>query len=213
MGSLADLTNHQLNTIRLMGGEPLLNPNFTEYFVETRKLFPKSEIVLVSNGTLLRNVKDEDIDLMNKNNIGLCVSNYKINIDMNKFNKFNTHYFHDKASLYNISLDLTGSQDIATSFRDCDIVQHNWLFYKNGRLYQCCIMGNIEYFINHFNVDIDFDIDDISIDVATHTLEEVELFLKTPHQICKYCKPALRQQTYSSFAISKEDISEWTCHL
>ena len=85
MGALADLTNHQLNTIRLMGGEPLLNPNFPDYFVETRKLFPKSEIVLVSNGTLLRNVKDEDIDLMNKNNIGLCVSNYKINIDEMKY--------------------------------------------------------------------------------------------------------------------------------
>ena len=64
-----------------MGGEPLLNPNYVDYYIETRKLFPNSKIVLVSNGSLLRNVKDEDIDILNKNNIELCVSDYGINID------------------------------------------------------------------------------------------------------------------------------------
>lgn len=193
-----------------MGGEPLLNPNYVEYYVEARKLFPNSEIVLVSNGSLLRNIKDEDIDILNQNRIELCVSDYGINIDMNKFNKFNIHYFHNKAMLYNISLDLNGAQDINTSFRDCDIVQCGWLFFKDGRLFQCCIMGNIDYFINHFNADIKYDLDDISIDVSNHTLEEVEAFLNTPHQVCKYCKPSMRNKTYSHFEISKGDIKEWT---
>lgn len=118
-----------------MGGEPLLNPNFTDYYLLARTLFPNSEIVLVSNGILLKNITDESIDLLNSANIHLCISNYGINIDMNKFNKFKTHYFHNKVNLYNISLDLSGSQDINESFKNCDIAQNGWIFYKNGRLF------------------------------------------------------------------------------
>lgn len=209
MAALSKLTNQRLRIIRIMGGEPLLNPNYVNYYLETRKLFPNSDIVLVSNGSLLKNVKDEDIKKLNDANIQLCVSYYGINIDKEKFNKFQTRYFHGKTKLYNISLDLTGSQNIKTSFRDCDIVQHGWLFYKNGRLFQCCIMGNIDYFIKHFNANISYDLDDISIDVTNHTLEEVEKFLMTPHQVCKYCKPIMRQKTYQPFAVSKGDIKEW----
>ena len=193
-----------------MGGEPLLNPNFVDYYLEARKLFPKSEIVLVSNGTLLRNVKESDIELLNDAHIELCVSNYGVNIDMDKFNKFNNHYFHDKTSLYNISIDLDGTQDINKSFRDCDIVQHGWLYYQDGRLFQCCIMGTIGHFCKHFNINMDIDLDDISIDVTTHNLKEVEQFLRTQHQTCRYCKPELRHKTYAPFAVSKGDIKEWT---
>lgn len=209
MTALAKVTNSQLRTIRIMGGEPLLNPNFTDYYLLARNLFPNSEIVLVSNGILLKNITDESIDLLNSANIHLCISNYGINIDMNKFNKFKTHYFHNKANLYNISLDLSGSQDINESFKSCDIAQNGWIFYKNGRLFQCCVMGNIDHFCKHFNVNIDYDLDDISIDVFTHTLEEIEKFLNTPHNVCRYCKPILRYQTYKPFAVSKGDIHEW----
>ena len=72
-------------------------------------------------------------------------------------------------------------------------------------------MGNIDYFIDHFNANIKYDLDDISIDVSNHTLEEVETFLRTPHQVCKYCKPSMRGKTYFHFEISKGDIKEWTC--
>ena len=210
MSALSKLTNQGLRIIRVMGGEPLLNPNFVQYYLETRKLFPHSEIVLVSNGTLLKNVTDEQIETLNNANIDLCVSSYGVNVDMDKFKKFKTHYFHNKKELYNISIDLNGSQDIVKSFRDCDIVQHGWLFFKDGRLFQCCIMGNIDYFCDYFNQNIEYDLDDISIDVSTHTLEEVENFLNTPHQVCRYCKPSMRHKTYAPFSTSKKEISEWT---
>lgn len=210
MEALSILTNQNLRIIRLMGGEPLLNPNFVDYCLLTRELFPQSQIVLVSNGSLLRNVEDFKIDQLNNANIELCVSKYGVPVDMNKFNKFKIHYFHDKTYLYNISLDLNGAQDKNQSFRDCDIVQYKWLFFKNGRLFQCCIMGNIDYFCKYFNKQIDYNLDDISIDIFTHTLEEVEQFLQTPHDICRYCKPSNRYKTNAPFKISKGDITEWT---
>ena len=56
--ALSRLTNKNIHTIRLMGGEPLLHPDVVEFCKITRNLFPNSEIVLVSNGILLEQLSD-----------------------------------------------------------------------------------------------------------------------------------------------------------
>ena len=105
-----------------MGGEPLLHPQVYEFCQITRRYFQKSSIVLVSNGILLHQLTDELIEKFNNINIELCVSNYGLGIDMNKFNKFKYHYFHNKNLMYNIGLDLSGNQPIDDAFRRCDHV-------------------------------------------------------------------------------------------
>lgn len=193
-----------------MGGEPLLHPQYLEFLKITRKEFPNSTIVLVTNGILLHSLKDEDIQTMNELKIELCVSDYGIKIDREKFNKFNIKYFHSKNSMYNISLDLSGTQNNEYSFKNCDIVQGGWYFFKDGRIYQCCIMANIDYFCEYFNKEIHYYLDDISIDIFKHTEEEIKDFLSHPHDVCRYCNTPARKSSYSSFEVSKGDIREWT---
>ena len=207
---LSRLTNQKLHTIRVMGGEPLLHPQVIDFYVVTRHYFPNSEIVLVSNGILLPKLTDEQIDILNQNHIDLCVSDYGLNINHEQMNKFNRHYFHNKNEMYNISLDLDGKLNNVDMFNNCDIVRGGWYFLKDGRIYQCCIMANINYFCDTFDKQIDFDLDDISIDIYNHTLEEIENFLHTPHQVCRYCDTPRRHQTEAPFSVSKGDIHEWT---
>lgn len=207
---LAKITNHNIHTIRLMGGEPLLHPDVVEFCIVTRQYFPYSQIALVSNGILLPKLTDEQINTLNHYNIELCMSNYGLKLDQNQINKFNHHYFHNKNDMYNISLDLERTQNNVSSFNNCDIVKGSWYFFKDGRLYQCCVMANIDYFCSYFNKEINYDLDDISIDIYTHTLEEIEAFLHTPHNVCAYCNTRLRNHTYAPFATSKGDIHEWT---
>lgn len=193
-----------------MGGEPLLHPDVVKFCIITRDLFPKSEIVLVSNGILIGKLSEEEINILNNNNIALCVSDYGLNLNWQQLNKFNVHYFHGKTSLYNISLDLTGSQNNVQSFYNCDIVNGRWFFFKNGRIYQCCVMANIDYFCKVFEKEIKFDLNDISIDIFSHTLPEIENFLQTPHEVCRYCDTITRKHTYANFEVSRGDIKEWT---
>ena len=70
-------------------------------------------------------------------------------------------------------------------------------------------MANIEYFCKYFNKNIDYDLEDISIDIFSHTEEEIHQFLNTPHNICKYCDTIARHNAYSSFEVSKNQIDEW----
>ena len=208
---LAELTNHNIPMIRIMGGEPLLHPQVVDFCVCARHHFPKSAIALVSNGTLLKFMSDQDIDTLNNIRVELCVSDYGISIDRNQFNKFNKRYFHPKSKMYNICLDLDGEQDKNISFFNCDLVQGQWYFFKDYRIYQCCIMANIDIFCRHFNEQetIVYSLDDISIDIRHHTLEDVEKFLHQPHDVCRFCDTRKRHQSYHEFAVSKKDITEW----
>lgn len=98
-------------------------------------MFPSSEIVLVSNGLLLPKLSNSDIEIINNNNIALCMSNYGLNLNWDIINKFKIHYFHNKNIMYNISLNLDGTCNPVTSYQNCDLVHGKWYFFKNGRIY------------------------------------------------------------------------------
>lgn len=65
-----------IDTIRILGGEPLLNPQLIDYLDMTRELYPFAEINIVTNGILLRNIDDALISSLKKNNIGVDISVY-----------------------------------------------------------------------------------------------------------------------------------------
>ena len=61
---------------RLMGGEPLLNPQLPEYIRETRRTFPDANIRVVSNGLLIPTVNDEIFYAMKEECVGFDISCY-----------------------------------------------------------------------------------------------------------------------------------------
>lgn len=66
----------RIDTIRIMGGEPLLNPELSEYIALTRKLYPYSEIQLVTNGLLLKSMTEKLISSLLDNKIHIHISFY-----------------------------------------------------------------------------------------------------------------------------------------
>ena len=111
--------------------------------------------------------------------------------------------------MYNIGLDLNGSQDKDKAFDTCDHVHMGCNFLKNGRIYQCAISAQIDYFCDYFDTKIDYDLDDISIDIFSHTEKEILDFLSHPHDFCRYCDTYKREHSLMPFSISKGDITEW----
>lgn len=190
--------------IRIMGGEPLLNPDFVEYCRIARQCFPDSKIVLVTNG-ILRDKLDLHRAELRDLNINITVSDYHLT-DTSGYSEV-----HEKGQLYNISLDPSGSQDPDRAFAGCDIRINQWFFFQDGRMYPCCIAGTIHDFWEHFGLDWGFTPEDMSIDIFTHTAEEIEEFIHKPIALCRYCDTARRTHTYKPFERSKGEMSEWIC--
>lgn len=218
--ALARLTNNYIPVIRIMGGEPLLHPSVELFLQTARATFQDSEIQIVTNGLLLEKKGQEFADFCNAFKITVCVSNYGLNLDLPKLlAPFWRKRIDGKNQLYNISLDLTGNQDLERAFKLCDLHINKWYFFQNGRLYPCCICPNLHIFNDFFHYESEYPKlkkenwtnDDVSISVYDHTLEEIESFLNKPIPLCKYCNTEIRGHTYSPFRISKGEISEWIC--
>lgn len=206
---LRDMTNAQIGIIRIMGGEPLLHPEWDKFLILTRKLFPYSRIELVTNGVLVKKYKQKLIQVCNDNKIVICISDYGLFDIGTLLEGFQYTRFYGKAALYNICLDLNGSQDPTTAFNNCDLHVNRWDYFQNGRFYPCCMGANIQTFDKHFGTHLFTGIDDISISIYDHSLEEIEQFMNTPKQMCKYCDTIKRGKAYSAFRITEGHIGEW----
>lgn len=210
---LAQKTNQNVGCIRLMGGEPLLHPNYKEFLIIARQLFPYSNIQIVTNGILLPKYHDELVSICNNNNIQICISNYGLNINLNELLKdFKYKRIDDKNHLYNISFNLQGCFDIIDSFNNCDLHINHWYYFQYGRFYPCCIAANLHYFEQYFNIEMcDWDLEEVSISMHNNSILEIEQFLNKSIPLCKFCDTRSRPHTYKPFSVTKGDIKEWTC--
>lgn len=200
----------EVRIIRLMGGEPLVNPNFMEYLRIARRYFPDSHIVLVTNGILLDRLipyKDE----LRQLEIVVAMSNYHLTRqNRGLLREMSISEVHEKGLLYNISLDLEGKQNEDRAFELCDLHQNKWYFLRDGRMYPCCIGGCIKDFWEHFGLDFGFRQEDLGIDIFTHSADEIEAFLQSPIKLCRYCDTEARERSYAPFSVGSGDIKEWS---
>ena len=211
---LAEISDQKVGIIRLMGGEPLLHPNINQFLMVCRELFPLTHIELVTNGLLLKKRKAEIVDTCNNYGITVCISHYGL-IDYNEALagfKYPRCYTKEN-NMYNLCFDVTGSQDNVDSYNKCDMHHYSWYYFQGGKFYPCCVLGNIHFFNEYFKDQLPNPIytneDDMSISVYNHTIEEIEEFLKTPRDVCKFCNVNIRHTTEHPFAVSNKDIHEW----
>ena len=65
-----------ITTIRLMGGEPFLNPKLGEFARISREVFPHTDLRVVSNGLLIPKASDEVLEKLRLNHVTVDISNY-----------------------------------------------------------------------------------------------------------------------------------------
>lgn len=72
-----------IGTIRLLGGEPLLNPDVSKVFKVVRNYFEQVKIELVTNGLLLKSEKlpNDFWREVRRYDVTICLTEYPINID------------------------------------------------------------------------------------------------------------------------------------
>jgi organic radical activating enzyme len=71
-------------TILLLGGEPLLHPEYEEIVLTARNAWKQSSVIIITNGLLLPKVRDEFLKLMSENTIEFRISKH---IDTENYNK------------------------------------------------------------------------------------------------------------------------------
>lgn len=219
MEQMSKIFKAKADTIHLLGGEPLLNNDIIKFILKTRECFPDSgttKIKLITNGILLNSMSEQFWKTCFEKNITISVTKYPLKLDYKKMSetakKSNVNFeFYDNTDQeqvwYDIKLKTSGNQDPKRSFFKC-FLSNKCVMLKNGKLYTCTLIPNIEHFNRYFDKDLKVcDKDYIDI-YKVKDEDEIFEFLSNPIPFCRYCNP--EEKDYSlKWEKSKRDIDEW----
>lgn len=199
-----------IQRITLLGGEPFLHPELDKFLDYSRKVYPYSEITLMTNGILLRKSSDTLLESLRKNKIVLVISLYppmheqmddlvsyirqnRIEASINRVRRFYKTF--NENPVYN-------PKEMSACCGYCHALRH-------GNIYRCVPAA----FVGYFNQKYDTAFPDAEgIDIYDETLGPLELVqrLDQPLELCRYCGSKYASNTFKwkqfSANTKKEDI-------
>lgn len=204
--------------IRLLGGEPLLNPECVTIMRLVRKYFPSTEIHIVTNGILLLNEKvcgEEFWKTMRECNIELSVTEYPINLNYQeigriasenqiKFNFYGSHKVYEDGSkdFKLFLLDEKKNHNKLNFFRCPDSIICQLV---DGKLFMCAQSAYVDKLNKKFDTDFKHTKNDY-LDIDKLNWLNLLAFLNKPKDFCKYCTFPFKD---INWALSGKEKSEW----
>ncbi|MCR5595683.1 MAG: radical SAM protein [Lachnospiraceae bacterium] len=205
-----------ISKIRLMGGEPLLNPELPKFIYAARSAFPDADIRVVSNGLMLRDHHTEILEAMRNTATFFDVSMYpptrgSIN-NIYKICKDNGVKLTVTSDVeeFMARMNLQGDSDIAEAYKACPSSHCNYLY--DGHISTCVMPQVIEIFNKKYGLDIQPGEQDV-IDIYEDGLDGYKLMerLKSPMDICRYCD--VQSRFYQWFVSSDPLPDEWSSKI
>ena len=220
---LANLCEHKLGTLKIIGGEPLLHPNLIEILRISRETFQDNEIILVTNGTLLlhhENAKQGNIwDALKKFNIWILLTVYPININVNAiFDKANEYGVNigiipnlpnpdSEKKLHKFVLDPLGKQE-AFTFINCGYFNSCVTMMQGGKIFPCPPAAHIHIFNEFFNENLMITEDDYVDIYKIKSFSDISDLCSRRVEFCKYCAIKSHGRWYK-WEVSNKTIDEW----
>lgn len=218
LARMRTLLYDEIDTICVMGGEPLLHPELPIILSVTRTIFPKVPIWLSTNGIALLNQTEEFWECCRGKDIIINVTKYPVAFDYDKAEELAKEhgvkymYYHGglvEKTLGHYPLDLQGAQEPEENFMRCFHANNECNMLNHGRLYPCTIAPCIPIFNKKYGCNIPLTEED-GIDIYKVPDKEI-LFekLSKPMRVCKYCD--VNNRTFGHpWGQSNKCLNEWS---
>ena len=199
-----------IETIRLLGGEPLLHPKAVSFSTLVRKYFPSSEIKIVTNGLLIPKMEDSELKILKEYGVIFDITLYPPTCAIKdkiieKLKKSGVvFYISDEIKEFQRRLLPFPTSDFQKAWQTCN--SNKCYILCGGEMSYCCVpqlQGAAE---KYFNMNMDFSDSKINIfdDLSGQDIID---FLNVPHTCCAFC--GIPQKV--AWEISKEpEISDWS---
>lgn len=182
-----------IKKFRIIGGEPLLNPELDKYIRLIRNVYPYTDIRLISNGILVTKMSDQLIQTIIDNDVTFIVTQYislKHSIDeINRFlSKTGIRYIVTEAVLeFQKIYNALGDFDIDENFYRCHWKGSCATMYGT-KIATCYVPFVIHYLSDKFNLAIE-ETGKIDLMEEGLTAQEIIKRMHTPFDMCRYCAP------------------------
>lgn len=172
MTRMGEIFQHDIGGVYLLGGEPTLHPQLIEIIEYTRTQFPKTELILLTNGMLLTHLENGERGnlwrTLKECNVHVTVTVYPLKINYLAIEEMARKYnvvlmmssdIHAPAPTRQIkisdkhTLDLYGSQPKHHCVHCLYFNKFNVL--KDGKYYMCPIQAHIDIFNRRFDKNLE----------------------------------------------------------
>lgn len=211
---LKGIFNH-IKRIRVIGGEPLLNKELDKYLYMIRKIYPYSNIRVITNGILVSEMKSNLISAFKETSSRLVVTSYLPLI--NRIDRIND-FLKEKEIDYEISevitdfqkiYDYTGKQNKELSFNACHWKGACATLYEN-QIAPCFVPFVITNLARNFNLNI-LPTGTMELNSVNLKKEKIRQLFNTPFDMCKYCAPrGIMTNWEMCDENSKDNILDWS---
>ena len=198
-----------IGMIRILGGEPLLNPEVDKYVTLCRRLYPNTIISVVTNALLLLNMPEHFFQTLRDNDAQIHISLYPPMAD--KFHDI-CRLLESKGINYGFSplmeefemKQTTVKAETPDYFYSCYQSRCHNLY--EGKIAACFLPFTTKYFNRYFNQNIP---EDGAIDLYDENLttESLKKALLKPFERCMYCKNPVKVKWEQIKKPSK--LSDW----
>ncbi len=206
----------RVTTFRLIGGEPLLCKNINQYLAITRKYLPDSDVRLVTNGSLIKNMDQPFFNHLLINSIKLDISIYINKTSNNKkveegieiLNKKGIEYQVKNRKFFYLTFDNQKEKNIDDVFKSCRQRSICNNLYR-GKIYPCVQSYSYQIIDEKFGTSYYNPKDGIDIHEGYLTGDKLLNELEKPLDSCKYCS------VFPSFMLweeGKAKLQDWSVH-
>ena len=204
----------QIVVFRVLGGEPTLNPCWLDYCLMIKELFPLTDVEVVTNGTKILSMKDEQFKIMHDKNIAFDISYYSILSDkiddINEIlnNKKIIHYITQENEFFSRLYDFNNTRDEKENYESCKMkfMCLNMREYYLGACHAAFGLERAKEYL--INIDIS---DNYKMDLRQSNLSAKEIISKLDKstKLCRYCNQDLTRWHIISKGANK-NIKEWS---
>lgn len=183
---------NDIGVIRILGGEPLLNPEVNEYIKLSRRLYPQTNIFVVTNAILLPKMPESFFATLRECRAGIHISFYpplesKMPAIRRLLEEKRVQFF-----ISPLNKTFTMKQTLNRHDRPTEIFlqcfQANCHNLYEGKVASCFLPFTTKYFNAYYGKDLP---EDGALDLYEPGLstEKLKAHLLTPFERCRYCTP------------------------
>lgn len=201
-----------IRVIRLMGGEPLLHPAVERFLSIAREAFPAARIHLVTNGLLIRQMRDTFWQACRDNRVTIDLTVYPpvraLLDDIRELClKEQVTLRESPNNTFCVRMNFKGNSPGDQSFSNC-----RSLFFcpnlRNGRLYVCATSTYIGLFNARYGEHLPQD-QGIALDDPQLSGRSVLRALNRPVELCRFCSLKTVTVPWSN---GRPEKSDWDIH-
>lgn len=181
-----------VRSVRLMGGEPLLNRELPDFCIATRNVFPDSSIRVATNGLLIPNLDEKVLKVMSENGIGFDITQYpptselKEKIELKCLESDVAYLMTPYRDKFYDSNNLAGDSDGELEWKNC--MSSDCHFLDEGCIAVCAMPILHKKLKGIINTNVEICDEDI-IDIYDEELDGFSLNarLSKAMPVCRYC--------------------------